>query len=106
MVWHRHVLPVTDPRYAAATSDTVGSSSSGSGDGTGSTQAGSGQPPGTGAATGEAAGEAAAGAGAGEPPVNRQLLAWGLSEQVARDAVNPGFAGEHLVLRPSCATPT
>lgn len=78
MVRHRHVLPVTDPRCAAG-SNGSGISSNGNGDDSGSRQVGSGQPPGTAAAGGEVAGDAAR-AGAGEPPVNRQLLAWGLSQ--------------------------
>jgi hypothetical protein len=57
------------------------------------------------AASPEAAAAAAAvasAAAAAEESVNRQLLAWGLSPEVARDAVNPGFAGNNCLPLPWC----
>lgn len=135
MVWHRHVLPVMDPRYATGDSSSSGSGSGTSKDvgsraalalpaatsaaadsvrsaaaatataeaaatatataATATTTAGAAAEGGSAGAetTAAAAAGGAAAAEAPPPAVNRQLLAWGLSEQVACDATNPGFSG-------------
>ncbi|KAI3428040.1 hypothetical protein D9Q98_006426 [Chlorella vulgaris] len=91
MVWHRYVLPVTDLRYTASSAH-CGTSASAGLSATSASKAASDQP-----AAAAASAAAAAAAAVGEPnstvspPINRQLLAWGLDVQVARDAVNPGF---------------
>jgi hypothetical protein len=86
MVWHRYVLPVADPRYAAS-SARCGTLTSADVSATSANEAASDQPA---AAAAAAVGEPNSTA---PPSINRQLLAWGLDAQVARDAVNPGFHG-------------
>ncbi|KAL4858574.1 hypothetical protein ACK3TF_001528 [Chlorella vulgaris] len=83
MVWHRYVLPVADPRYAASSAH-CGTSTSAGLSATSANEAASDQPAAAAAAAGEPNSTAS-------PPINRQLVAWGLDVQVARDAVNPGF---------------
>ena len=116
-MWHRYVLPVTDPRYCtggsgggsgrpqgaseapAEAEDVVDCSSAGGGRGEAARMPAAASPE-----TAAAAAAVASAAAADGEPVNRQLLAWGLSPAVARDAVNIGFAGSDacplaLVLR-------
>ena len=103
-MWERHVLPVLDPRYA--TGETNGTAAAGQVPSSVDPAAGSARAASSTSAeaataavaalgsTGGADSEGAA-AAAAPAPVNPLLLKWGLSPQVARDAVNPGFAGPH-----------
>ncbi|KAL4422229.1 hypothetical protein ABPG77_009704 [Micractinium sp. CCAP 211/92] len=116
VVWHRHVLPVADPRYApdsSSGSDATRPSAGSAGPASGVSVSGNGDAPASAQPGGSSPSEAVLSAAAdqrlaapraqqqqqqqqqqekGAPqPLNPRLLAWGLSEQVAYDATNPGF---------------
>lgn len=85
VMWQRHVLAVPDPRYDPTRDEDRQQAAQ--------TQPGK-KTPQQRLVTQECEdGSAATGTGSHPPPPpNSQLLAWGLSVDVASDALNPGFA--------------
>jgi hypothetical protein len=95
VVWDRHVLSAVDPAYGEEEDNQAGG---------GEAAARPGAEAGAARAAASVAGAAGGSGGPHEAPApNPWLAKWGLSEQVAREALNPGepqdFATAQSVLR-------